>query len=92
MLSADDIDAMIDEDMPGYVLASFNGADLPGLFRNGSDEAIGIGGGAPVLVVAGNKSTALEQGSALVIDGTNYTVFTIKTDVSGIMKLVLEKS
>lgn len=73
-LSAADIAAFFDSDMPGYALATFAFGDVAGLFGNNYESALGVAGSAPSFTCATSSLTgqSVVQGTTLTIGGVSY--------------------
>jgi hypothetical protein len=89
----DDIAAFVDADMPGYVLATVAGVPVGGLFDNGYTEAFGmVSGRTPSLKCASSAVAAAVRGTAVVVNGANYTVALPQPGTTGFTHLILDKT
>lgn len=71
--------------------ATLGGTAVSGIFDNGYAEAFGMDGSAPSLTLKSSAAAAAAHGTAVVVDGVNYTVQGIEPDGTGVTKLILEK-
>lgn len=79
----------INDDTPGYVLATVGGVSVGGIFDNAYTDPLGFAGSFPALTCASADVSTAAQGTAVVVDGVSYTVAAIKPDGSGITLLQL---
>lgn len=91
-LSAADLAAFVDEDMPGYALATIGAGSVAGLFSNPSLEALGIAGSRPVFRALTTEVSSVVEGTAITINATAYTVAGIQPDGKGMTLLILERT
>jgi hypothetical protein len=68
-----------------------SGAVVPGMFDNGSGEALGMLGSEPRFKGDTADLTGLTYGASLSIGGTAYTVRENRPDGTGLTTLVLER-
>lgn len=92
MWAAEDLQDMIDSDLPGYALASLaDQTTVAGLFRNPSAEAFGIAAGSrPSFLVV--EATAPAIDAAITINGGAYVVAESHPDGLGFSRLTLESA
>lgn len=92
-LAADDIAAFFDPDMPGYALATVGGTEVAALFSAAYADALGIASSGPALRAQTSTLPAVAQGTAVVVDGTSYTVAAVKPNgTTGVTLLDLLES
>lgn len=90
MWNAEDLDSLIDPDLPGYALGVLaDQSEVPGLFRNGAAEAFGIGGSNPVFRCV--HTSAPSRNQTIVLHAVTYKVARIDPDGNGFARLQLEK-
>ncbi len=72
----DDLDVFINDDTPGYVDANIAGIGVVGgIFGDDYGEFSGmVAGSKPTLLCISSQITAVVNGTALTINGVNYTV------------------
>jgi hypothetical protein len=80
---ADDLAAFNDTDMPGYALALVGGVEVAGRFRKRYAAALGMAGDRPSFVAPSADLAAAVHGTAVVIDGTAYTVAEVQVAAEG---------
>jgi hypothetical protein len=64
----------INDDTPGYVLASVGGVPVGGLFDDAYLDQLGISGSQPALVCASADVSTAAFGTAVVVNSVSYTV------------------
>ena len=80
----------INDDTPGYVLATVGGVACAGIFDNAFALTLSyVSGTAPSLVVKTADVPAVAQGDAVTIGTTGYTVEGVEADGAGITLLRL---
>lgn len=90
-LAADDLAAFVDEDMPGYVLASIGGSDVPGLFRAPYSGAFGlVASSAPEIMVLTADATGVTVGTSVTVPAGTYTVAEVQPTGNGLTRLVFK--
>lgn len=74
------------------ITATVGGVAVRGIFNNGYAEALAgiVAGSAPILKCVQTDIAAVTRGTAVVVNGTSYTVAEIQDDGTGIRDLVLE--
>lgn len=84
--------ALLDEDMPGYALATYDGtAAVAGLFRAVPSVVLGlVGGSEPAFLCEADDLAADPRGKTLVVNGTSYTIRDATPDGRGFVSLQLE--
>lgn len=88
-LDTDDLQAFVDEDMPGYVSGTVGGVTVAGLFSNGYAEALGIGGSQPSLLLPTATAASAAQGDSVTVGGASYTIAAVEPNASGMTRLRL---
>jgi len=85
------------EHLAGYftdfgITATVGGVSVRGIFNNGYDAAFAglVAGSAPILKIVQADAPAASYGTAVVINGTSYTVAEVQDDGTGIRDLVLK--
>lgn len=90
-LDAADLAAFVDEDMPGYVLATLSGGDVPGLFGSHPVEAFGIAHASHFSFRAVSTSvSAVAVGDAITINGASFSVAERMPNGNGMTLLLLK--
>jgi hypothetical protein len=91
MAFTEDLSDFINDDTPGYVLATIGGVAVGGIFDNGYAESFDVDGTQPSLTCASADVSTAVRGTAVVVNAVSYTVADHKPDGTGMTKLVLEK-
>jgi hypothetical protein len=92
MAFTEDLADFINDDTPGYVLATVGGASVGGIFDNAYADPMGFGGSFPALTCASADVSTAAQGTAVVVGGVNYTVVAPKPDGTGMTLLQLAEA
>lgn len=71
---------------------TIGGASVAAIFSNQSADALQVAGTQPVLTVKSSDVSATARGTAVVVNGTNYTVARIEPDGTGLSRVTLEKA
>lgn len=87
----------VSEHLAGYfvdmgVAATIGAGSVMGMFDDAYQDALGIGGSAPVFTCAASDVSSVTTGTALTIGGVGYTVASKQPDGTGIVRLVLQES
>lgn len=85
--------AFIDPDLPGYVLATIGGQDVPGLFRHRQADAFGLVGGSALSLLVDPAAAAVQE-DVVLIDGVSYQVVERRNadgDTPDFTRLVLQE-
>jgi hypothetical protein len=67
-------------------------ASVVGIFSNRAADALFAAGASPSLTVKSTDVVATARGTAVVVDGTSYTVAKIEHDGTGMARVLLEKT
>lgn len=70
---------------------TLGGVAVDAIFDNGYNEAFGMDGTAPVILVKSSDASSTVRGTAVVLDSVSYTVQGIMPDGTGMTRLILEK-
>lgn len=89
---AEDLDEFLDVDGGFAVTATIASVAVVGIFSNRSADALMASGTEPVLTVKSTDVASTARGTAVVVNGTNYTVGKIEPDGTGFSRLILEKT
>ncbi len=92
MAFTEDLTDFINDDTPGYVLATLDGISVEGIFDNGSAAGLGMLGTNPTFTCASASAPSSKRNKTLVVNGTSYTVREIKPDGTGMSVLELEQA
>lgn len=92
MAFTEDLDDFINADTPGYVLATIGGVSVGGLFDDAYLDPLGMSGSQSSLLCASADVSTAVQGTAVVVNGINYTVGSIQPDGSGMTRLLLQET
>lgn len=68
------------------------GVATSAIFSNQSADALGVAGTQPFLTVKSADVSTTARGTAVVVNGTNYTVALIEHDGTGMARVILEKA
>jgi hypothetical protein len=71
---------------------TIGGVAVSAIFSNRADDSLLAAGTQPVLTVESSAVAATARGTAVVVNGTNYTVAKIEPDGTGISRVILEKA
>lgn len=71
---------------------TIGGVSVSAIFRNEAADALLAAGTQPVLTVKSSDVAATARGTAVVVNGTNYTVAKIEPDGTGLSRVILEKA
>lgn len=82
----------INDDTPGYVLATVGGVPVGGLFDDAYLDPLGMSGSQPALLCASADVSTAIHGTAVVVDLVNYTVASIQPDGTGMTRLLLQEA
>lgn len=69
---------------------TIGGVAVSANFHNASADSLMAAGTQPFLMVASSSVAATARGTAVVVNGTNYTVAKIEPDGAGFSKVLLE--
>lgn len=72
--------------------ATIGAATVRGIFDDAYADPLNFAGSAPALTVASAEVSGVAQDAAVVVNGVNYTVASIKPDGTGVTLLVLQES
>lgn len=91
MAFTEDLDEFFPAD--GFSQAvTIGGVSVQAVFRNEASDALLAAGTQPVLTVKSSDVASTARGTAVVVNGTNYTVAKIEPDGTGFSRVILEKS
>ena len=90
MAFTEDLDEFLDVDDGFAVTATIASVAVTGIFSKSSADALMAAGTQPVLTVKSTDVAATARGTAVVVNGTNYTVAKIEPDGTGFSKVLLE--
>jgi len=82
----------INDDTPGYVLATVGGVSVGGIFDDNYTDALGFAASFPALTCATADVATVAQGGTVVVPSGSYTVAAIKPDGTGITLLQLAEA
>lgn len=71
---------------------TIGGVSVSAIFGNEAADALMAAGTQPVLTVKSSDVASTARGTAVVVNGTNYTVAKIEPDGTGFSRVILEKS
>lgn len=71
--------------------ATVGGVVVAGVFDNAYADPLGFSGSTPSLLCASADVSTAAQGTAVAVNGVNYTVAGIEPDGTGMTRLLLEK-
>jgi len=95
MAFTEDLADFINEDTPGYVLATVGGVSVSGIFDDAYADPLNFAGSTPALVCVSAGVSAAVQGTAVVVNSVNYTVGSKKDNPEdlgpGLTRLLLQE-
>ena len=91
MAFAEDLDEFLSTD-DFAITVTIGAASVAAIFDNEAADALMAAGTQPVLTVKSSDVSATARGTAVVVNGTNYTVAKIEPDGTGLSRVILEKA
>lgn len=91
MAFTEDLDQFVDTN-DFAITVTIGGVSVSAIFDNEAADALMASGTQPVLTVKSSDVSATARGTAVVVNGTNYTVAKIEPDGTGFSRVILEKT
>lgn len=71
---------------------TIGGVAVSAIFSNRSADVLDVAGTQPYLTVESSVVASTARGTAVVVNGTNYTVAKLEPDGTGLTRVILEKA